>query len=187
LGILHAVFFNQLHRYSNYCDMVPYQSCHLMIRTCWWLGWLKWLQTTQRTTWWTSCDDPDNHWWRFCDDRSDVLKTTLTTHKTSGDYLVTTLLKTWWWPLKIWWWHLMTFDDPNWQLSSLKSKVACLADLVGKLDTAWIQSFGSYRINQCKRLSHYKSGGSRNDDICSFQWYGHPVDTKTLINWLSSK
>ena len=73
-GNLHAVFFNQLHKYGSYCDMVPYQSCYHMITTCWQLGQLKWLQMTQRTTWWRSCDDPDNHWWRSCDYLSDDLK-----------------------------------------------------------------------------------------------------------------
>ena len=49
------------------------------------------------------------------------------TQKTTEDYLVTTLLMNWWQHLKNWWQHLTTFDDHNWRLSSLKSKVACLA------------------------------------------------------------
>ena len=103
---------------------------HLMIVTCWGLGWLKWRQTTQMMMWWRSCEDPDGHWWRSCDDPSDNLKMTLTTQKMIGDYVVMILLSNWWRPLKIWCWQLTTFDDHNCRLSLLKSKVACLAGFV---------------------------------------------------------
>ena len=35
----------------------------------------------------------------------------------------------------------------------------------------------NYCINRFIRL-YYKSGRSQNDGICSFQLYGHPIDTK---------
>ena len=93
--ILHAVFFNQFHRYDN---MVLCWSSYPMIVTCWWLRWLKRWPMTQMVMGWRFCDDPDNHWWRSCDSPSDDLKTTLTTQKMTGDYIVTILLMNSWWP-----------------------------------------------------------------------------------------
>ena len=128
--------------------LLSYCTCfaHPMIVPCCWPRQVLWWQRTQMMMWWRSCDDPNDHWWQSCDNPSDYLKMTLMIGKMTADYLVMIFLTNLWRPWKNWWWHLMKIYNTNWQLLSLKSKGACLADLKNWLQNIFLFVTGKNEV-----------------------------------------
>ena len=59
------------------------------------------------------------------------------------------------------------------------SAIFALQEKDGDMVDGTIHFSQSYRINWFIGLSHYRSGGSRILDICSFLLHGRPVKAKT--------